>query len=283
MSILKQNEKPWEFNKPQDIKDVLPMKIAITGKGGVGKTTFAGVLSKVLAKDGYKVLAVDADPDANLSMALGLPGEKISSITPLSEIKDLIAQRTEARPGVTGQMFKLNPKVDDIPEKYCVEHDGVKLLVMGTVKAGGSGCICPEHAFLRALTQHLLLDSQEALIMDMEAGIEHLGRATAGCVDAFIVVVEPGQRSIQTLKTIKKLAGDLGITKIFAVGNKIGNQEEREFLIKACEDVELLGFLSYDPELIEADRQGQTPFKRCILYTQQVEAIKDNILKLLDN
>jgi len=259
------------------------MKIAITGKGGVGKTTFAGVLSKVLAEDGYKVLAVDADPDANLSMALGFPEEKISSITPLSEIKDLIAQRTEARPGLTGQMFKLNPKVDDIPEKYCIEHEGVKLLVMGTVKAGGTGCICPEHAFLRALMQHLLLGSQEALIMDMEAGIEHLGRATADCVDAFIVVVEPGQRSIQTLKTIRKLAGDLGIKKVFAVGNKIRNQEERDFIQKACENVPVLGFLNYDSDLVEADRMGQDPFKTCIHYTSQVKSIKDSLVKLIND
>jgi len=259
------------------------MKIAITGKGGVGKTTFAGVLSKVLAEGGYKVLAVDADPDANLSLALGFPEEKTSSITPLSEIKDIIAQRTKARPGITGQMFKLNPKVDDIPEKYCIEHEGVKLLVMGTVKSGGSGCICPEHAFLRALMQHLLLGSQEVLILDMEAGIEHFGRATADCVDAFIVVVEPGQRSIQTLKTINKLAGDIGVKKIFAVGNKIRNQEEKDFLIKACDDIPVLGFLTYDPDLIEADRLGQTPFNTCIHYTHQVESIKDSILMMIDN
>lgn len=259
------------------------MKIAVTGKGGVGKTTFAGVLSKVLAEEGYKVLAVDADPDANLSLALGYPEEKISNITPLSEIKDIIAQRTEARPGIIGQMFKLNPKVDDIPEKYCIEHDGVKLLVMGTVKAGGSGCICPEHAFLRALMQHLLLGSQEALILDMEAGIEHLGRATADCVDAFIVVVEPGQRSIQTLKIIKKLAGDIGVKKIFAVGNKIRSQEEREFIIKACDDIPVLGFLSYDHDLIEADRLGQSPFNTCIHYTHEVKSIKNNILSLINN
>lgn len=259
------------------------MKIAITGKGGVGKTTFAGVLSKVLAQEGYKVLAVDADPDANLPMALGFPEEKRLSITPLSEIKDIIAQRTEARPGISGQMFKLNPKVDDIPERYCIEHEGVKLLVMGTVKMGGSGCICPEHAFLRALMQHLLLGPQEALVIDMEAGIEHLGRATADCVDAFIVVVEPGQRSIQTLKTIKKLAQDIGVKRIFAVGNKIRTEGEKAFINKACEDIPVLGFLAFDPDLMKADRLGQTPFNNCIHYTHQVKSIKDNILNLINN
>lgn len=259
------------------------MKIAITGKGGVGKTTFAGVLSKALAEERYKVLAVDADPDANLPMALGFPEEKRSKITPLSEIKDMIAQRTEARPGISSQMFKLNPKVDDIPEKYCIEHEGVKLLVMGTVKMGGSGCICPEHAFLRALMQHLLLGPQEALVIDMEAGIEHLGRATADCVDAFIVVVEPGQRSIQTLKTIKKLAEDIGVKKIFAVGNKIRTEEEKEFINTACEGIPVLGFLSFDSDLMEADRLGQTPFNTCIHYTHEVESIKDNIFNLINN
>lgn len=287
MTILRKRENPLTYknNKSnyKELKDVLPMKIAITGKGGVGKTTFAGVLSKVLAEEGYGVLAVDADPDANLPMALGIPEEKLSSITPLSEIKDIIAKRTEAVPGVFGQMFKLNPKVDDIPEKYCIEHDGIKLLVMGTVKSGGSGCICPEHAFLRALMQHLLLTPQEALIMDMEAGIEHLGRATADCVDAFIVVAEPGQRSIQTLKTIKKLALDIGIQKIFVVGNKIRTNEEKSFIINACENISILGFLPYDAALIEADRQGKTPFNKGECYTDEVRAIKDKILNLINN
>lgn len=287
MTILRKRENllTYKNNKSnyKEIKDVLPMKIAITGKGGVGKTTFAGVLSKVLAEEGYGVLAVDADPDANLPMALGIPEEKLSSITPLSEIKDIIAKRTEAVPGVFGQMFKLNPKVDDIPEKYCIEHDGIKLLVMGTVKAGGSGCICPEHAFLRALMQHLLLTPQEALIMDMEAGIEHLGRATADCVDAFIVIAEPGQRSIQTLKTIKKLALDIGIQKIFVVGNKIRTNEEKSFIINACENISILGFLPYDAALIEADMQGKTPFNKSKCYTDEVRAIKDKILNLINN
>lgn len=260
------------------------MKIAITGKGGVGKTTFAGTLSRLYAKEGYKVLAVDADPDANLASALGLSEDQQANITPLSKMKDIIAQRTEAVAGTFNKMFKLNPKVDDIPEKFCIEHEGVRLLTMGTVKMGGSGCICPEHAFLRALMQHLLIGTREALIIDMEAGIEHLGRATADCVDAFIVVVEPGQRSIQTLKTIKKLAEDIGVKNIAAVGNKIMREDEKHFIIKACEkdDIPVLGFLSHNSHLMEVDRMGRSPFDLCRDYTLEVTKIKaeiDNLIK----
>jgi len=258
------------------------MKIAITGKGGVGKTTFAGTLSRIFAREGYRILAVDADPDANLASALGLPEHLLENITPLSKMKDIIAQRTEAVPGTFNKMFKLNPKVDDIPEKFCVEHEGVKLLTMGTVKMGGSGCICPEHAFLRALMQHLLLGMDEALIIDMEAGIEHLGRATADSVDAFIVVVEPGKRSIQTLKTIKKLALDIGVKTIAAVGNKIRSQDEQEFIIKECDEIPILGFLSYDPCLMKVDRMGKSPFDGCAEYTSEVSKTMIKIEELIN-
>jgi len=257
------------------------MKIAITGKGGVGKTTFAGVLSRIYAQESYKVLAVDADPDANLASSLGFPEEKLKSITPLSEMKELIAQRTDAVPGMFGQMFKMNPKVDDVPERYCVEHEGIKLLIMGTVKEGGAGCICPEHAFLRALMQHLLLRKNEVLIIDMEAGIEHLGRATADAVDAFVVVVEPGKRSIQTLFTIEKLAKDIGVKNILAVGNKIRNDEEREFIAKACKHIPVMGYLSFDTELVEADRMGISPYGKCENYTKEVRQIKERIEQYL--
>ena len=257
------------------------MKIAITGKGGVGKTTFAGTLSRIFAKEGYKILAVDADPDANLASALGLAEDKIRNITPLSKMKDIIAERTEAASGTFSKMFKLNPKVDDIPKKFCVNHEGVKLLTMGTVKMGGSGCICPEHAFLRALMQHLLIGTKEAIIIDMEAGIEHLGRATADSVDAFISIVEPGKRSVQTLKTTTKLAKDIGVKKIAAVGNKIRSQEDKEFLLEMCEDIPILGFLSYDPCLMEVDRIGKSPYDHCKSYTSQVSKIRFEIENLI--
>ena len=168
------------------------MKIAITGKGGVGKTTFSSILSRMFAEDGYRVVAVDADPDANLALALGFPKQVYDSIVPISEMKNFVADRTASSVGSFGKMFKLNPKVDDIPENYCKEYNGVRLLTLGTVDSGGSGCVCPEHILLKRLCSHLILQNKDVVVMDMEAGIEHLGRGTAESVDAFIVVVEPG-------------------------------------------------------------------------------------------
>ena len=227
------------------------MKIAISGKGGVGKTLFASFLSKAFAESGYSVLAIDADPDANLAATLGFPHPE--KIVPISEMKDVIEERTGARPGRGEIYFKLNPKVDDLPEKYWQEHDGIKLMVMGRTKQGGSGCYCSENVLLRALITHLLLARNEVIIMDMEAGIEHLGRATASAMDKLIVVVEPGRRSIEAAYKINKLAHDIGLQKIALVGNKIKNQAEKEFLISNLPNFELLGFIPYDQAIIEAD------------------------------
>jgi CO dehydrogenase maturation factor len=235
------------------------MKIAISGKGGVGKTTLAALLIKYFRDQGKKVLAVDADPDANLALALGVPDA--SSITPLSDMKDMVAERTESTPGKMGGFFKMNPKVDDIPEKYSRQLDGVKLIVMGGVKKGGSGCICPESVLLRTLITHLVLIRDEVVVMDMEAGIEHLGRATARGVDWLIVVVEPGRRSIETALQVKHLAQDLGLTKVAIVGNKIRQPADEEFLKQNLPDLPLLGFLPFDEKVIEADLKGRPPYE----------------------
>lgn len=237
------------------------MKIAISGKGGAGKTTIAGAIARLYADKGCRVLAIDADPDANLASALGMSEDEVKKITPLSAMKDLIEERTGAKPGFLGGFFKLNPKVDDITERFSGEANGVKLLVMGPVEAGGSGCICPESALLRSLVKHLLLERDEVVIMDMEAGIEHLGRGTAEAVDALLVVIEPGQRSLQTAKSIFKLAKDIGIRKIFLVGNKIRNEGEEKHLKSAMPDFLFLGSVSESEKVRQADLEGKSPYK----------------------
>jgi CO dehydrogenase maturation factor len=234
------------------------MKIAISGKGGVGKTLLSSFLSKLFAESGYSVIAIDADPDANLAATLGFPDP--DKITPISELNDLIEERTGARPGQSAPFFKLNPRVDDLPEDYSVKLDGIKLMVMGRIKRGGSGCYCPEGALLQALMAHLLVQRNEVIILDMEAGIEHLARGTAKAVDKLIVVVEPGKRSLETAKRIEELAQDLGLKNIVLVGNKIHSQQEKEYLLSNLSSMDFLGFIPYDEALIEADLEGRPIF-----------------------
>ncbi|HBG3403871.1 TPA: AAA family ATPase [Clostridioides difficile] len=258
------------------------MKIAITGKGGVGKTTFSSMLSRMFAEDGYRVVAVDADPDANLALALGFPKEVYESIVPISEMKKLVSDRTAASVGSFGKMFKMNPKVDDIPENFCKEYNGVRLLTLGTVDSGGTGCVCPEHVLLKRLCSHLILQNKDVVVMDMEAGIEHLGRGTAQGVDAFIVVVEPGERSLQTYRKVKKLGHDIGVNKVFVVGNKIRNKEDEEFIIQNLEDGESLGFIYYNQDVIDSDRANQYPYDSSETTKEQIKAIKDKLMSLKD-
>jgi len=252
-------------------------KIAISGKGGVGKTTLAGLLANVYAKRGHDVIAIDADPDANLASALGFSEESAAKIMPISGLEDLIEERTGAKPGSYGSMFKLNPRVDDIPERFSLKERGIRLLVMGTVEKGGSGCVCPESVLLKSLVTHLLLRRDEMLILDMEAGIEHLGRATAGAVDAFIVVVEPGRRSVQTAETVARLAGDIGIKQVFVVANKVRNEADLEFIRSNISDLEVIGFLPISSKAIEADLQGKTVFDLDPELVAQAEQIADRL------
>ena len=234
------------------------MKIAVSGKGGVGKTTLSATLSKLFADEGRKVIAIDADPDTNLASALGI--KDADKITPLVELKELIKERTGSTSDEYGKFFKLNPTVNDLPEKYSVSCNGLRLMTLGTIKRGGSGCACPEGVMLKALLNHLILQRDEVVIIDMEAGIEHLGRASIRAVTALIVVVEPGKRSIQTAFQVRKLAADLGIRTVYAVGNKVVNETHSEFMRRELKDIPLLGTISYNKTLIDSDLQGKAAY-----------------------
>ena len=232
------------------------MKLAITGKGGVGKTTLTALLAQAYADAGRQVLAVDADPSPCLAGALGFPDEIRAQLHPIAEMDALIEERTGAKPGTVGGFFTINPRVDDIPERFSVLHRGVKLLEMGSVDLGGSGCICPESAMLKTLFTHLLFRKDDVLLLDMYAGVEHLGRATVDFVDAMIVVVEPTRRSLGTAAQIKKLANDIKLNRLYLVGNKVRNEDEAKFLEAETPGLPVLGFLPADLKVQEADRLG---------------------------
>ncbi len=245
------------------------MKLAVSGKGGVGKTTFSALLIRTLNEQGKHVLAIDADPDANLAAALGVPDPH--KITPIAEMKELIFERTGAQPGTVGGFFKLNPRVDDLPDTLSAKLENIKLMRLGSVKKGGSGCLCPESTLLRALVMHIVLGRDEVVVMDMEAGIEHLGRATAQAVDRLIVVVEPGRRSLDTAEHIRQLASEIGLANIGIVGNKIRTPKDEEYLKTNLADFSFLGFMPYDDALIEADLNGLSPF--------DVDAVSRQVVK----
>nr|HID60144.1 carbon monoxide dehydrogenase [Desulfobacterales bacterium] len=234
------------------------MKLAISGKGGAGKTTVAALMVRTLSDQGKRVLAIDADPDSNLASALGISDP--DQIVPISDMKDLIEERTGARPGSIGGFFRLNPKVSDLPEKLSVKIDNIKFMRLGGVKKGGGGCICPESTLLKVLVSHIILARDEVVVIDMEAGIEHLGRGTAQGVDSLIVVVEPGRRSIETARHIRKLAGEIGLNRVLLIGNKIRSQSDREFLESKAKGFKFLGFLPYEEGIIDADLRGISPY-----------------------
>ena len=256
------------------------MKIAITGKGGVGKTTLTASLAQLYAERGRDVLVVDSDPSPSLAGALGIPPELAAELQPISEMDELIEERTGAKPGASGGFFTLNPRVDDIPERFSVKHQGVRLLEMGSVESGGGGCICPESAMLKTLFTHLLFRRDEVLLLDMYAGVEHLGRATVDFVDSMLVVVEPTRRSLATANQIKQLAADIGLTRLLLVGNRIRDEEDLAFLERERGDLPLLGYLPEDPGVVEADRQGTSAYSMAPSLQVAVGAIADQLDEL---
>jgi CO dehydrogenase maturation factor len=251
------------------------MKFAISGKGGVGKTTLAALLAQTFAERGRDVLAVDGDPAPSLAGALGFPDQLHAGLHPIAEMDELIEERTGAKPGASGGFFTLNPRVDDLPERFSITHGGVRLLEMGAVDSGGAGCICPESAMLKTLFTHLLFRDDDVLIFDMYAGVEHLGRATVDFVDAMLIVVEPTRRSLGTAAQIRKLAEDIGLTRMWLVGNRVRNADDAAFLAAESMGLPVLGSLPDDPAVVDADRRGEAVYAAVPALREEAARIAD--------
>ena len=266
----------------------LSMKLAVTGKGGVGKTTIAGTLARLFGRDGTKILAVDADPNFNLWTSVGVDANAAKSITPLLEIDELVRERTDTPlVELMGTFFRLNPKVDDLTSKYAVAGpDNVRLLVAGTVNMGGQGCMCPSASLLKSLIGHLTLEADEAFIMDMDAGIENLGRGTTRGMDLLVVVAEPGMRSLETVDRIKGLAEDIGLHRVVAVANRVMDEEDQALISEYVErrEIPLIGAVPYDKNLKRADMQSRAPLDFCpeSAALKAIAEVKDSIFDYIN-
>jgi CO dehydrogenase maturation factor len=254
------------------------LKIAIGGKGGVGKTTVCAVWARLFADDGFDVLAIDADPNTNLALAFGLPSAQ--NPEPLIKMKELIAERTGTDRDVVGAYFRLNPKVSDLPEKYWVDVDGVKLLVLGGITQGGAGCACPEGAFLKALLTYTILQREEIVLVDLAAGVEFLGRASIQGIDALVVLVEPGTRSIETANNIAWMGEQLGVKFVGAIANKITDAGQAE-TIKSHLMMPVLGNIDYSPDVQEADLRGKSVLEASEGLWDQLRAARAELTRLI--
>jgi CO dehydrogenase maturation factor len=266
-------------NKVVFISIMQGLKIAIGGKGGVGKTTICAIWAQLFAKSGFDVLVIDADPNTTLASAFGVASEQCPE--PLTRMKQLIAERTGTGKDAVGTYFKMNPKVSDLPEKYSLEVNGLKLLVLGAITQGGAGCACPEGAFLKALLTHTILQRKELVLVDLAAGVEFLGRASVQGIDAFISIVEPGGRSIETANNINKMAKDLGISCIGTIANKITEPAQAEVIKSQLKDTTLLGTLGYSRYLQEADLKRAAVFGADAEITEQLKLSKDKLVELI--
>jgi CO dehydrogenase maturation factor len=245
------------------------MKVAFSGKGGVGKTTVSAAVIRHLAEEGVRVFAVDADMDPNLPGALGFDGE----IVPISEMKQLIDERMEVDRSAPG-MYKLNPFVEDLPDKFALREGNISLVVMGGMDAGGSGCACPENNFLREIVTHIVITGEDWVVMDMEAGVEHMGRATAKAVDVMVIVADPTPRALQTVKQVHGLGKDIGVTNIGVIGNKIRDEEDVTFLEKNIAPVPLVGWVPFLEGAREAERSGKGGFSELIPRERVIEILE---------
>ncbi len=254
-------------------------KIAIGGKGGVGKTTVCAVWAQLFAQDGFDVLAIDADPNTNLASAFGISSEQ--NPEPLIKMKQLIAERTGTDRESIGTYFKLNPKVSDLPQKHWVEANGVKLLVLGAITQAGAGCACPEGAFLKALLTHTILQRQEIVLVDLAAGVEFMGRASVQGIDAFVTVVEPGGRSIETANNITKMARELGIGCVATIANRITEPAQAKVIQSQLKETVLLGTLRYSRSLQEADLSRAPVFGADAEVTEQLKQAKNKLVELI--
>lgn len=255
------------------------MKIAIGGKGGVGKTTVCSVWAQLFAREGHDVLAVDADPSLSLGAAFGLPAEQRPR--PLIEMKELIAERTGVQKNALGVYFKLNPSVGDLPEEHWLTVAGVKLLVLGAVTRAGGGCACPEGAFLKALLTHTVLQRHELVLVDLAAGVEFMGRASVQGIDAFVVVVEPGSRSIETARHIATMAAELGIGSIGAVANKITEPAHIEIIKSELQGIPLLGAVDYSPSVQQADLRRAPVLQADTVLVRELDDARQRLVKLI--
>ncbi len=254
-------------------------RVAIGGKGGVGKTTVCGVLAQLLAKSGLDVLAIDADPDTNLAAALGATAVQVPES--IINMKKLISERTGTDKNATGAYFRMNPEVGDIPEKYWVEINGLKLFVLGGITRAGAGCACAEGSFLRALLTHTMLNRKEAIIVDLEAGVECMGRSSIEGINALIVVVEPGSRSIETALNISQMAKSLNIKQVSAIINKVTDDSQIEQIRSQLGAIPVLTAIKYTPEIQRADMDRSNVLDSAPSLVEKLSEAKDVLMKMI--
>jgi CO dehydrogenase maturation factor len=256
------------------------MKVAVSGKGGVGKTLVAGGLARGFAERSLKTIAIDADSSPNLGLTLGLTAEETRKILPISENKQLVESKTS-----TGysHVYNLNFSVDDIVRDYSVPTPlGPNLIVMGTVRSMGAGCMCAPTAVIRALLRHLVVETNEAVVLDLEAGVEHIGRGTARQVDDLLIIADSNMKSLEIAKHIHDLASAAGMKHLHLIGNRVMNDTQKQAIQTFADQntINVLAYVPWDQKVIESDMLGVTP-----LSNRESEAVKsiDKICELLMN